>query len=529
MKQVLKIFLTAIILFWFSNLWIAAENWTNLGYLDSKNFTQTQKLKNLKIKWLFILYFNEIWEWIPDSYKYIDLKFLNVPKDSTIYDALQKWVYLDLIKNLKIDLNLDSTATEWLLYRLVKKNFDAELIYEANKPLKLGYFIQVMNELKNLWKEEMDMSNIDNSWSEQYNWIEIENADNFNILNDVYSKIKNDHYDSDKFKSEDLLRWAMKWIAEATWDKYTTYFPPAEAKSFNDELSWEFEWIGAQVDMDKPWNIIIVAPLSDSPAERAWLKAQDRIIKIDSYEVTEKTTLDDAINRIKWQAWTEVRLTIIRDWQEQDIFIKREKISIKYTQYKMLDNGDNYIKISIFGAWTYSWFKDAVLKVKENPYHKTIIDLRSNPGGSLDEVANILNFFVPEWESSVNIKYKDHDMDINSLWSDIFTFENKKVVILIDKWSASASEIMAGTIKDYFWNNCEIIWENSYWKWSVQNLEQYIDWSSIKYTIAKWFTWKSKNWIDWIWIKPDIEIKLNEDSYRKWTDNQLDYAKSYNF
>ena len=160
---------------------------------------------------------------------------------------------------------------------------------------------------------------------------------------------------------------------------------------------------------------------------------------------------------------------------------------------------------------------------KENPNAKTIIDLRNNPGWSLDEVAGILNFFVPKWLSVVNIKYKNFSTDMFSLWSD-YNFLNKEVVVLLNSWSASASEIMAITMKDYL-ADLKIVWEKSYWKWSVQNLDWYSDSSSFKYTTAKWFSWKTKTWIDWVWITPDLELKLDEAQFKNWIDNQLDYAK----
>ena len=206
----------------------------------------------------------------------------------------------------------------------------------------------------------------------------------------------------------------------------------------------------------------------------------------------------------------------------------RSKIIVDYVQYKKLDNWDNYIRITMFWAGVYESFKKAVDDIaKNNPNGKTIIDLRNDPGWSLDEVSSILNYFVPKDKSTVNIKYKKYFTDLYSLWAD-FNFLNKNIIILINKWSASASEIMAATIKDYL-VSIKIIWEKSYWKWSVQSLDNYADGSSFKYTIAKWFSWKTKTGIDWVWISPDIEVKLDEVWFKAWTDNQLDYAKNYRF
>lgn len=529
MTNLKKLLIISLITISFSaNIFAAWVDDTWDSYLERQNFTEVQKHKTLTMRWLFTLYFNELGDWIPDSYKYIELKFLNIEKWTSIYDALQKWIYLDLISNKALDLKLDSIATEDFFSKLVSNNFDVELKITKGNKLTLDYFLTVMLELKNL-----DNNSKDNSQgiqvTAQPNY-EIETAPNFPVLNDVYSKLKNQHYDSEKFTASWLIDWAIKWMTETTWDKHTVYFPPIEAKNFNDQLSWEFEWIWAHVDMEKPWIIKIVAPISWSPAEKFWLKSGDQVIKIDNYEIWTGTTLEEAVNRIKWPSGTDVSLTFIRDWQTMNLKITRAKINMDFVDYKKLDNWDNYIRISIFWDWVAKDFSWAVNQVLANGWAgKTIIDLRNNPWWSLDEVATMLEYFVPKWQPLVNIKYKRYSSDMNATWLIPTIFKDKKVVILINWWSASASEIMAGTIKDYLWDNVKIMGETSYGKWSVQSLDSYTDGSSFKYTMAKWFTGKTKTWIDWVWIKPDIEIKLDEDKLQDWIDNQLDYAKNFRF
>jgi carboxyl-terminal processing protease len=275
---------------------------------------------------------------------------------------------------------------------------------------------------------------------------------------------------------------------------------------------------------------MIVAPLKWSPAEKAWIKAWDRVLKIDGFEVTDKVTLQEAVSKVKWLAGSVVSLTILRDSKTLEIKVTRAKIIIPYVEYSKFANGDNYIHISTFWAWVAKAFSGVVWEIaKNNPGKKTIIDLRNNPGWSLDEVSDILEFFVPKWKPVVNIKYKNYSSDTLALWDKSFSFLDKQVIILINKWSASASEIMAGTIRDYLGANVKIIWETSYGKWSVQSLDDYSDGSSIKYTIAKWFTGKTQTWIDWTWIKPDLEVIFDDTAFKSGIDNQLDYAKSFNF
>lgn len=180
----------------------------------------------------------------------------------------------------------------------------------------------------------------------------------------------------------------------------------------------------------------------------------------------------------------------------------------------------------MFGNSVSNAFKDVVKKMAANgTQRKVIIDLRNNPGGSLDEVTDILGLFVPKDQSVVQIKLKNNTTDTYSLGENLFDFNNTRLIILINEGSASASEIMAGTIKDYL-PNTKLLGEKSYGKGSVQTLEDYPDGSSLKYTIAKWFTGKTKTGIDGTGIKPDIEVKFDEALFKQGTDNQLEAAKN---
>jgi len=166
---------------------------------------------------------------------------------------------------------------------------------------------------------------------------------------------------------------------------------------------------------------------------------------------------------------------------------------------------------------------------KDTSNSKVVIDLRNNPGGSLDEVAAMLNYFVPRDQSVVHIKYKNTVSEMLSTGENLVNFSQKKIVILINGGSASASEIMTATIKDYLPNNTRIVGEKSYGKGSVQSLDTYTDGSSFKYTIAKWFSGKTQTGIDGTGIKPDIELKLDEEQWKNNKDNQLDYVKTLNW
>jgi carboxyl-terminal processing protease len=141
----------------------------------------------------------------------------------------------------------------------------------------------------------------------------------------------------------------------------------------------------------------------------------------------------------------------------------------------------------------------------------------------LDQVADMLSYFVPAWEKTVITKYYNWENFYKSRWYDLIDFSKYKLIFLENGWTASASEIFIGTIKDYY-PQAKIIWEKSYWKGSVQTIKTYSDGSALKYTIAKWFTWKTHTWIDGIWIKPDIEIKMDKYWVDEYKDKQLQRA-----
>jgi len=144
----------------------------------------------------------------------------------------------------------------------------------------------------------------------------------------------------------------------------------------------------------------------------------------------------------------------------------------------------------------------------------------------LYEVSDMLSHFVPKNEKTVVVKYLEWNKNYYSKWYDWIDFNKYDIIILQNSWSASAAEIMAWTIKDYI-PNATIIWTQSYGKWSVQAIKPYPDGSSLKYTIAKWFTWKYVRWIDGIWIPVDIELEFDFDEFKKSKkDNQLERAKN---
>lgn len=520
MKQIKYIILLIILSFSFTNLVNASEIDDIKKEINTKIDSKKTE-SNIKIKDAFNFFSDNYLTTLPKSYKYINLNFKDVKKDTDLYESLQKLVYIDIIENKsrkifpenKINLYTFYFLREKILYQPIMEESDINLFKKTNATL-LDLLV-----VKELIKKQEDNTVSDWTWATEQ---ELSQAA---IFDDVYNTLTQSHYNKDTLSETEMMYKAIEWLTQATGDKFTTYFPPVEKKRFSDTLAWRYEWIWAYVEMITPWVLKIISPISGSPSELAWLKAGDIVEKIDKFTLTEKTTLDEAVSKMKWKAWTKVSLTIKR-WTETLIFnIERAKITLKDVEWKALSNTTYYMNMRMFWDNVVSDFKTSLEDLKkQSNTQKLIIDLRNNPGWYLDAVSEILSYFVPAWKNVAVVKTPTYTENYISKWYTTYDFSKLKIVILINEWSASASEIMAWTLKDYF-PEITLVWEKSYGKWSVQTIKTYYDWSSLKYTIAHWFTWKTEIWINWTWINPDKEVKLDEEKKKQWIDNQLETAK----
>ncbi len=490
--------------------------WATTIKIISKEKAERQN-KEIVIKDFFNYFWGLLDNKIPKSYKYIQLNIKWVNKNSNLYNSLQKLVYLNLINNKSTYLNQNKKVNAYIFYRFAEKFYNTKLIDFKD-----------INWLKSRKATFLDFQNLENLLKKTDYKLDFYKENN-SLLNkkkaiflDVYRTLSTRHYKRDDLSKEKMIEQATVWLAKWTEDKFTVYFPPTENKQFNETLAWEYEWIWAYVDMEEPGILKIVAPISGSPAEKAWLKWWDIIVKVDWKEVKTNNSLQEVISWIKGKAWTSVLLTIKRWNKLLDIEVKRAKIVIKEVEYKLLNRYTYYIKLKFFGPNISKEFKEALKDLKKHRnIRKVIIDLRNNPGWYLDQVTDMLSYFVPSWEITAVVKYYDGSRIYKSRWYDLVDFSNYKIVILQNSGSASASEILIGWIIDYY-PKAQLIWEKTYWKWSVQTIKEYSDWSSLKYTIAKWFTWKTQTWIDWVWIYPTI--KMEDKLGKTWIDPILQKA-----
>ncbi len=327
----------------------------------------------------------------------------------------------------------------------------------------------------------------------------------------VYSLIKKNFYSSWVIKKQDLEDWAIAWMVEALWDKHTEFFNTKQTKEFNESLAWDFEGIWAVVEKTPIW-VKIDRILKGSPAKKYWLLKWD-IITEANWENLVWLSLFDAVSKIKWPAWTKVKLKILRTWEKKVLEkeVVRWKIKIPSVETKTFTWSYSniwYISLNMFWETSSEEFKKALDKFKDKDW--IIIDLRDNWWWYLQSAVEILSNFIEPWKTLVTTKYK------NSLKNVVYksiSFKEPykwKIVILVNWNSASASEITSWALKDY--KKAIIVWTKTYWKWSVQEPFILDDGSMVKITIAKWFTPKDKN-IDWTWITPDVIVDFKKQDY----------------
>ena len=326
---------------------------------------------------------------------------------------------------------------------------------------------------------------------------------------EVYNIININNYNSDNINNNDLVNWAIKWLVDWLWDKHSEFLTTSETEKFNDVLAWDFEWIWAVVEKNPLW-VYIDRIIKWSPAKKSWLISWDIIIKANEHKL-EWMWLFEAVDKIKWPAWTKVVLDIIRSWEKSVLTIEviRDKIKIPSVSSEFFNDWEiAYIAINMFWGDTSDEFKSALQKSMDTEW--LIIDLRDNGWGYLQSATSILSNLVEDDEVLVVTKYREILSNISYPSINDGEIYNWKIVVLINENSASASEITAWALKDY--NKAILVWIKSYGKWSVQKPFILSDWSMVKLTIAKWFTPNGIN-IDKEWISPDIEIDFKKEDY----------------
>lgn len=327
---------------------------------------------------------------------------------------------------------------------------------------------------------------------------------------------------SDKVTDQDRVWGAIRGLASATGDAYTTFFNPEENKLFRDEIKGSFSGIGAEVGV-KDNILTIIAPLKDTPAWKAGIKKGDKILKIDK-TMTSDLSIDTAISLMRGEKGTPVVLTILRlgENETREITIVRDIIEVPTIETEILPDGIFLIKFYSFSENSDNLFAKALNDFIKSGQHKLIVDLRGNPGGYLDVAVNIGSWFIDEGKVIVSEDFGSNRkaQSYRSHGPRVFT-DKLQFVVLIDGGSASASEILAGALKEH--KIATLVGEKTFGKGSVQELIDITPETSLKVTVAKWLTPNGVS-ISTSGLEPDVKVSITAKDFEAKRDPQMDKA-----
>ena len=340
------------------------------------------------------------------------------------------------------------------------------------------------------------------------------------VFGEVLEKINKEYVD--EINQSDSMDSAINGLLQSL-DPYSGYMSPEIFNEMQTETSGEFGGLGIEVTMESG-VVKVISPIDDTPASRAGIKAGDYIVKINDTQVQGKS-LSEAVELMRGPVGSAIELTIRRRGEKKALTfnVTREIIQIKSVKAELLEKNIGYIRLTSFNENSAGQIKKAINKFEKNKNLKSyILDLRNNPGGLLSQAIKISDFFLDNGEI---VSTKSRQQSENRKWfakkGDLT--KGKTILVLINYGSASASEIVAGALKDH--KRAILIGENSYGKGSVQSIIPLKNKGAIRLTVAKYYLPSGKS-ISEVGVSPDIEIDEESDDFKikTETDNQLNYA-----
>ncbi|HBI24866.1 MAG: peptidase S41 [Nitrospirae bacterium RIFCSPLOW2_12_42_9] len=337
-----------------------------------------------------------------------------------------------------------------------------------------------------------------------------ENYEELRVFAEALSLVQRNYVEETKTK--DLVYGAIKGMLSDL-DPHTNFMTPETYKEMQVDTKGEFGGLGIQISI-KDKKLVVIAPIEDTPAWRAGIKAGDHIFKIND-EFTKDLSLNDAVEKMRGPKGTKVDLTIVREGEKEplDFAIVRDIIKIKSIKSKMIDNEIGYIRITQFQEKTGDDLENAIKDLQKQSMKSLVLDFRNNPGGLLKVAVQVSEFFLKEGKLVVSVKGRDGEKEeyLSSSTSEVIK-EDYPIVVLVNEGSASASEIVAGALQD--WGRGVVLGAQTFGKGSVQTVFSLTDGSGMRLTTAKYYTPKGTS-IQNTGITPDIVVKLHDGKVEK--------------
>ena len=418
------------------------------------------------------------------------LLYTNVDKWTKLHSLLTTAVANKKFPNLAIALPLKKPAYESDLADLINNNFNTKIIYTDKKVLTFEF---LQSELKKVY----------NNKKTQATSTKTTNKEDKNIADSVLFLLKENYINKDQLSWTDAINYEnLSEFVENLWEDYTVYYNPEDGKKFMDSLNSEFAGIWVYLVQKGDENPIISEVIKDSPADKAWLLAEDVIIAIDWKYLNEFKNADEFIDALKWDKGTKVNVQIQRNWRIMYIDVDRDIIQLPtIDSVKLWDIC--YVKLYSFDIWVYDKFMNEINKLWN--CWSFVFDIRSNPWWVIPEVVWILDEFIPQGRVIMTEKWTVTNEVLKSEKNPSIEIKDP-TIILVDWYTASASEIFAWVLKYYYPDKVKLVGSKTYGKGSVQQVVQFPNNSIIKYTIAIWYIADQDISIDKIWIQPDINV-----------------------
>ena len=355
---------------------------------------------------------------------------------------------------------------------------------------------------------------------EKVNSAEIDIYKKIDLFGEVLEKINKEYVD--EINQSESMDSAINGLLQSL-DPYSSYMSPEIFEEMQTETSGEFGGLGIEVSMEAG-VVKVITPIDDTPASKAGIKAGDYIVKINDIQVQGKS-LSEAVDLMRGPVGSGIELTVRRRGAKKALTfnVVREVIEVQSVKSELLENNIGYLRLTSFNDNSSQQIKKQIKKLKKNKnLNSYILDLRNNPGGLLSQAIKISDFFL---ENGEIVSTKSRKKSENRKWfakkGDIL--DGKTLLVLINYGSASASEIVAGALKDH--KRAILVGENSYGKGSVQSIIPLKNKGAIRLTVAKYYLPSGKS-ISEVGVTPDIEVNEEGDNFRikTDTDNQLNYA-----
>ncbi len=334
----------------------------------------------------------------------------------------------------------------------------------------------------------------------------------FKLFWDTWDLLSREYLDKKQIDSQKLFYGAISGMVSAVGDPYTVFLPPEAQKFSKEDLNGSFEGVGLELGFNEEKQLVVIAPLDGTPAYKAGLKPQDLILKIDGKDST-KLSLPEAVKLIRGKKGTEVILTIFREGEDEpkEIKLTRDNIIVKSVILSFKESKENkkiaYLKLTRFGERTKDEWQAAVSDILASGSFGLVLDLRNNPGGFLDGAV----FIASEFLENGNVVLQENQKGERLPYGVIREGKLLKLplVVLINKGSASASEIVAGALQDR--KRAKLVGEKSFGKGTIQEAEELPGGTGIHITTAKWLT-PNGRWVnDTQGLEPDVKIDKDED------------------